>query len=404
MMAIQIHVTAMPRTILHLDLDAFFCAVEEQHDPALIGKPFAVGGQPDQRGVVASCSYAARTYGIHSAMPMARAVRLCRDLLIVPPHFDQYRAASEKVMQRLHNLTPLVEQISIDEAFLDVTMRREDGETLARRLQATIRQELGLPCSLGVASNKLVAKIANNVGKAGATRDAPPNAIHVVPPGQEAAFLAPMPARELWGVGPKTGEALARLGIRTIGDLAHWREIDLTQRFGKHGADLSKRSRGIDDSLVEPESATKSVSKEVTFSRDVRDGQALRRTLRQLSEEVGRKLRRDQLTGSTVKLKLRWEDFTTLTRQITLEQPTNHDDVIHGAALELFERNWTDGRPVRLIGVGVSSFREASQQLGLWEQTALSPEREKLEAALDELRERFGSRIIRRGSDLMDEE
>jgi DNA polymerase-4 len=205
-------------------------------------------------------------------------------------------------------------------------------------------------------------------------------------------------------VGPKTAESLARLGIRTIGDLARWREADLTQRFGKHGTDLSQRARGIDDSPVEPESETKSVSKETTFSRDVRDGQVLKRTLRQLSEEVGRKLRRDQLTGSTVKLKLRWQDFTTLTRQVTLEQPTNHDDVIYQAALDLFEHNWAQGRPVRLIGVGISGFREGSQQLGLWEQPTLSPEREKLEAALDELRERFGSRIIRRGSDLMEEE
>lgn len=353
--------------------------------------------------MVASCSYAARRYGIHSAMPMAHAVRLCRELLIVPPHFDQYRAASAKVMERLHDLTPLVEQISIDEAFLDVTMRREDGETLARRLQSSIRDGLGLPCSLGVASNKLVAKTATNVGKAGATRDAPPNAIYVVRPGQEAAFLAPMPVRELWGVGPKTAEALARLGIRTIGDLARWSEADLAQRFGKHGSDLARRAKGIDDSPVEPESETKSVSKEVTFSRDVGDRQMLRRTLRQLSEEVGRKLRRDQLAGSTVKLKLRWADFTTLTRQVTLEQATNHDDVICQAALDLFERNWTEGRPVRLIGVGVSGFREGSQQLGLWEQPSLSPEREKLEAALDELRERFGRHVIRRGSDLLED-
>lgn len=394
----------MPRTILHLDLDAFFCAVEEQRDPSLRGQPFAVGGQANQRGVVASCSYAARQFGVHSAMPMAQAVRLCRDLVIVPASHGIYHTASEKVMARLRDLTPLAEQISIDEAFLDVTMRREDGEALARRLQADIRDGLGLPCSLGVATNKLVAKIANNMGKAGATRSAPPNAITVVPPGTEAAFLAPLPVRELWGVGPKTAEALARLGIRTIGDLARWHESDLRQRFGKHGADLAQRAKGIDDSPVEPESETKSVSKETTFARDVRDGQVLRRTLRQLSEEVGRRLRQEGLSGGTVKLKLRWSDFTTLTRQVTLEQPTHHDDVIHAAAAELFEKVWSGGQPVRLIGVGVSGFREDSQQLGLWAQPGFSPQREKLEAALDELRERFGDRIIRRGSDLLDEE
>lgn len=186
-----------PRTILHLDLDAFYCAVEEQRDPSLRGRPFAVGGKPNQRGVVSSCSYAARRYGIHSAMPMSQAVRLCPNLIIVPPDHARYSAASAKVMERLHDMTPLVEQISIDEAFLDVTMRREDGELLARRLQAIIRDELHLPCSLGVATNKLVAKIATNVGKAGTNRDMPPNAICVVPPGQEAAFLAPLSVREL---------------------------------------------------------------------------------------------------------------------------------------------------------------------------------------------------------------
>lgn len=393
-----------PRTILHLDLDAFYCAVEEQRDPSLRGRPFAVGGKPNQRGVVSSCSYAARRYGIHSAMPMSQAVRLCPNLIIVPPDHARYSAASAKVMERLHDMTPLVEQISIDEAFLDVTMRREDGELLARRLQAIIRDELHLPCSLGVATNKLVAKIATNVGKAGTSRDMPPNAICVVPPGQEAAFLAPLPVRELWGVGPKTAEVLARFGIRTIGDLARWSESDLTLRFGKHGAELSKRAKGIDDSPVEPESETKSISKEITFARDERDGQVLRRTLRQLAEGVGRRLRQEGLSGSTVKLKLRWADFTTITRQITLEQPTRHDETIITAALDLFDKVWTAGQPVRLIGVGVSGFREESEQLGLWEASSQSQERVKLEATLDHLRERFGEGIIRRGSDLMDDD
>jgi DNA polymerase-4 len=393
-----------PRTILHLDLDAFYCAVEEQRDPALRGRPFAVGGKPNQRGVVSSCSYAARRYGVHSAMPMAQAVRICPNLIVVSPDHSRYSAASAKVMERLHDITPLVEQISIDEAFLDVTMRREDGELLARQLQATILDELQLPCSLGVATNKLVAKIATNVGKARTNRDAPPNAILVVPVGQEAAFLAPLPVRELWGVGPKTAEVLAKFGIRTIGDLARWSESDLTIRFGKHGADLSKRAKGIDESPVEPESETKSISKETTFARDERDGQTLRRTLRQLAEGVGRRLRQEGLSGSTVKLKLRWSDFTTITRQITLDHPTRHDEVIHTAALDLFDRVWTTGQPVRLIGVGVSGFREQSEQLGLWEKSSHSQEHAKLEATLDNLRERFGDSIIRRGSDLMDDD
>src|SRR5262245_61933816 len=205
--------TSMPsatnRTIIHLDLDAFFCAVEEQRDPSLRGKPFAVGGRPESRGVVSSASYAARRFGVRSAMPMSTAVRHCPDLIVVPPHHLAYRAASQQVMERLHTITPLVEQISIDEAFLDVTALGEPGQTIAARLQATIRDELGLSCSLGVAANKLVAKIATDVGKSLVRSGQMPQAICVVPPGDEAAFLAPLPTTALWGVGPRTAEKLA---------------------------------------------------------------------------------------------------------------------------------------------------------------------------------------------------
>jgi DNA polymerase-4 len=390
------------RKILHLDLDAFFCAVEEGRNPSLRGKPFAVGGRPDQRGVVSSCSYAARRFGVHSAMPMSQAVRLCPGLIVVPPTFSAYRQASGQVMTLLNDLTPFVQQISIDEAFLDVTMLPGEGETLARHLQAAIRDQLGLPSSLGVATNKLVAKIANNIGKSGAKRDAPPYAITVVPPGQEAAFLAPLPVRELWGVGPKTAESLARLGIVTIGDIARWPEDDLKRRYGKNGADLASRARGIDDSPVEPETETKSVSKETTFTRDVRDADVLHRTIRQLSDGVGRQLRKEGLSGRTIKIKLRWADFTTLTRQVTLNAPTQHDAEICAAAIALFDKTWVKGRAVRLIGVGVSGFDEGSHQLGLWD--APPPEQDnRLESALDKLRDRFGEGIIRRGSDLLEE-
>ena len=250
----------MTRTILHLDLDAFFCAVEEQHNKALVGKPFAVGGDPQKRGVVASCSYAARKFGVRSAMPMARAVRLCPDLIVVSRHMGDYSAMSRKVMAILHRLTPLVEQLSIDEAFLDVTGLPGDGEQIARQLQARIRDELDLPASLGVASNKLIAKIANNIGKASATGDGPPNAINVIAPGAEAAFLAPLPVRELWGVGPKTAQRLRQMNVETIGDLTRWSERDLAMRFGKLGHDLARRAMGIDNRPVQTEHETKSVS------------------------------------------------------------------------------------------------------------------------------------------------
>ena len=240
----------MPRTILHLDLDAFFCAVEELHEPSLRGKAFAVGGRSEERGVVASCSYAARRFGVHSAMPTSRALRLCPGLLVISHHRGNYGEMSEKVMQRLHDLSPLVEQISIDEAFVDISDLHEPPETIARRLQKRVNDELGLPCSVGVATNKLVAKIATEVGKKTAKKDQPPNAVTVVPPGTEAAFLEPLPATMLWGVGSKTAAKLAGVGIKTIGDIARAPEADLIHRFGENGRDLSRRARGEDDSPI----------------------------------------------------------------------------------------------------------------------------------------------------------
>lgn len=391
----------MTRKILHLDLDAFFCAVEEQRDSSLRGRAFAVGGRPDERGVVASCSYAARKFGVHSAMPMSQALRLCPDLIVVPSRHGVYGDVSRRVMAVLRDLTPVVEQVSIDEAFLDVSGRREPAEMLARGLQAAIRDDLGLPCSLGVATNKLVAKIANTVGKAQADGPGPPNAITVVPPGQEAAFLAPLDVRELWGVGPKTAERLAGMGIHTIGDLAAWPADDLARRFGKHGADLARRARGDDDRPLETEHEAKSISKETTFAADVSDGKLLRETLLELSTGVGRRLRRAGLSGPTVKLKLRWADFTTLTRQTTLRQPTDQDSVIYETALALFEATWERGRPVRLLGVGVTGLDETAYQLPLWE-TGSAEERRLLEA-LDALRDRFGEGVVKRGSQLRDE-
>ena len=388
----------MKRKIIHLDLDAFFCAVEEKRDPGLRGKPFAVGGRPEERGVVASCSYAARRFGIHSAMPMARALNLCPGLLIVPSRHGVYSQVSRQVMQHLKDLTPLVEQISIDEAFLDVSDLSETGEAIARRLQASIQRDPGLPCSLGVATNKLLAKTANDVGKAANRSDHPPNAITVVPPGQEAAFLAPLPVEALWGVGPKTAERLAEMGIHSIRDLAHWPAADLRRTFGKMGQEMATRAQGIDDRPVATSHETKSISQETTFSQDVRDGEVLRRTLRALAEGVGGRLRSAGLYASTVKIKLRWADFSTLTRQVTLEQATDQDLEISATALELFENTWPKGKAVRLIGVGVSGLGPLVRQLSLWDQD--NEKERRLQSAVDELRQRFGSKALRRGSDL----
>lgn len=385
----------MPRTILHLDLDAFFCAVEEIHNPSLRGVAFAVGGSPDQRGVVASCSYAARHKGVRSAMPMARALRLCPELIVVSHRHHFYGEVSEQVMARLHKLSPLVEQISIDEAFVDISDLPGSPENIAGRLQSQIRSELSLPCSIGIASNKLVAKIATEVGKKSAVGTAPPCAITVVPPGRESEFLSPLPASMLWGVGPKTEARLADLGIHTIGDIAAWPENDLAQRWGENGRDLHRRALGIDDRPISTEREAKSISQETTFSRDVRDDHELEKTLRQLAEQVGYQLRENELAGRTIKLKLRWPDFTTLTRQTTLASPTDNDGVISEAAIKLMKTVRRSNQYVRLIGVGVSGLGRPVRQLGLWDADAQKAQR--LQSAVDELREKFGRRIIHHG-------
>lgn len=383
------------RKIIHFDLDAFYCAVEEQRDPKLRGKPFAVGGRPEERGVVASCSYPARQLGVRSAMPMSQALKLCPTLLIVPARHRAYGRVSQQVMARLHRLTPRVEQLSIDEAFLDVTLLTDTAESIARQLQMTIRTELRLPCSLGVATNKLVAKIATNIGKAAVRGGAPPNAIRVVPPGHEAAFLAPLPCEELWGVGPKTAERLHALGMATIGDIARWPEAELVSRFGKSGHDLAQHAKGIDHRTVEPQRATKSISQETTFVRDVRDGEQLRRILGEQAAVVSHELKRKRLTAATVKLKLRWSDFTTISRQSTFAQPVDDEAQLAAAALHLFDQEW-HGELVRLIGVGVSGLSNAARQLSLWD--APNEKEERLWQAVETLRKRFGNQAIQRGA------
>lgn len=387
--------TSQYRKILHIDLDAFFCAVEELRDPDLKGKPFAVGGSPEGRGVVASCSYPARLHGVRSAMPMTQAIRRCPDLLIVPHGHRIYGEHSRQVMAKLRQLTPLVEQLSIDEAFLDVSDLPDEAEEIAHHLQATINRELKLPCSLGVASNKLVTKIANDVGKSQVRTGDYPNRVTVIPPGQEAQFLAPLPVRALWGVGPKTAERLEVLGIQSIGEIAAYSEEKLVRYFGNLGRNLRRRAKGIDERPVITEHDVKSVSKEITFAQDVADERELLRTLKRLSEGVGSNLRRKELFGSTVKIKLRWPDFTTITRQSTLARPTNQDDEIFASARDLFSREWRRGRAVRLLGVGVSGLNEGYRQMSIWDVSGVDEER--LQTTLDELRQKYGRKVVQRG-------
>ena len=392
----------MPRTILHIDLDAFFCAVEETQNPELRDKAFAVGGKPDERGVVASCSYAARRMGVRSAMPMSKALRLSPRLIIVSARHNLYSEVSRQVMERLHDLTSRVEQISIDEAFLDISDIRAQPETIARTLQARIRDELQLPCSIGIASNKMVAKIATEVGKSlvlSNTRSdekiAPPNALTIVPAGEEASFLSALPADMLWGVGPKTFARLNELGIHTIGDIAKWPESEMIRMFGENGRDLARHAKGIDDRPLTTERETKSISQEITFSRDVRDDKALEKTVREQSAEVARQLRKNELAGSTVKLKMRWPDFTTLTRQTTLDHRTDQEEEIAKAALDLLRSVRKPNQAVRLIGVGVSGLGQPIRQLGLWD---MDNERSRrLQETVEALQEKYGNNIIHKG-------
>jgi DNA polymerase-4 len=376
-----------PRTILHVDLDAFFCSVEELYASDLRGTPFVVAGDPQGRGVVASASYAARPFGVRSAMPTSRALRLCPGLRVVRPRHALYGRISERIMTRLRDAAPLVEQISIDEAFLDVSDDPRPGAAVAENLRLTIRESFSLPSSWGVAANKLVAKIATEVGK--------PEGLIVVPPGEEASFLAPLPVQMLWGVGPKARERLEALGVRTIGDLAAQAPAWLETEFGPSGTELAARARGEDTRPVEPSREPRSVSSETTFARDIADGQALRRTLQELSESVGTRLRQAGLAGTTIRLKLRWPDFTTITRQAGLTQPTDQDGEIYQAVAGLFEKVWRSGRPVRLIGVGVAGLGPKLRQLSLFDRAWQADDR--LLAAIDSIRTRYGAEAVRKG-------
>lgn len=390
------HMAESSRTIIHLDLDAFFCAVEELLNPDLRGKPFAVGGSPQGRGVVASCSYAARQYGVRSAMPMAQAIRKCPDLIICRGQHKEYGRKSREVMAILRSRTPLVEQISIDEAFLEIPEQSLQPYDYGKELHAQILGETKLPCSLGIASNKLVAKIATDVGKASVKTSTYPNAIQLVPPGKEAAFLAPLPIEMLWGVGPKTAERLAALGIYTIGELAGWQREDLYKRLGKYGYDLHTRAQGIDNRQIVTYREPKSFSQENTFSRDVLDEKQLRDQIEKQSLRVSKSLIKHNHVGSTIRVKIRWPDFTTITRQTTLAIPTNNHEIIFETALQLFKENWDGKTPIRLIGVGVGHLQAPSRQLSLWEKTDYK-KMAKIEATLHQVKKRFGDHLLTKG-------
>ncbi len=377
------------RTILHVDLDAFFAAVEQRDRPELRGRPVIVGGGggEDGRGVVSAASYEARVFGVHSAMSLREAYRRCPDGVFLPVDGRRYQAASRDVMTVLRRFTPLVEPISIDEAFLDVTGSAAlfgDGASIARQIKAAVRAEVGLTASVGVATTRLVAKIASDLRK--------PDGLVVVPVGEETAFLAPLPIARLWGVGEKTAAALAEYAVRTIGDLAALPPDLIERRFGKHGASLVERARGIDPDPVHDGDPAKSVGHEHTFDVDTSDPEVIERTLLAMAEGVSGRLRSAGVRAGTIAVKIRDSGFRTITRQRTLAEATDLTEPIFQTALEL-ARPEIRGVRVRLLGVTASNLGER-EQLALFEPT--EPRRRRAVEAADLLRRRYGERAVTR--------
>ncbi|MFV2062373.1 MAG: DNA polymerase IV [Chloroflexota bacterium] len=375
-------------TKLHVDLDAFFAAIEQRDRPELRGKPVVVGvGGATDRGVVSAASYEARRFGIHSAMPLRTAAALGRGVIFVPVDGRKYASVSRQVMEILRRFTPVVEQISIDEAFLDVAGSEAlhgSPVKIARSIKTTIDSELRLVASVGVAASRLVAKVASDLEK--------PDGLVVVEPGNEAAFLAPLPIARLWGVGARTAAGLSEYGVRTIGDLAELPDDLLSRRFGKQGPLLAQRARGVDPAPVSPADSARSVSHEHTFGIDTSDREALERTLLALSEGVASRLRGGHVKAQTIAVKVRDQSFMTVSRQRTLRDPTDQTETIFHIALEL-ARPQFKGIKVRLLGVAASHLRRG-EQMALFDSE--DERRKRATEAADLIRKRYGPKAIRR--------
>ncbi len=395
---------ARERVIMHVDMDAFFAAIEQRDNPELRGRPVVVGADPKEgkgRGVVATCSYEARAYGIHSAMPISQAWRRCPEAAYVRPRGDVYAQVSRQVRAVLEEFTPQIEPVSIDEAFLDVTGtpglsrgKRALAEAIARRIEEVTR----LTASLGVAPNKMIAKIASDMDK--------PRGIVIVEPDEAQSFLRPLPTAKLWGVGEKTREILERLGIRTVGDLADFDQAGLVRRLGKHGEHLWNLARGRDQRPVEPPGEAKSVGNEHTFETDTDDLQQVEGTLMCLCEKVAGRLRAAGLRGRTVTTKVRFEDFTTLTRAKTADDMLDEETQIYAVAVRNLRRADIEGRKVRLVGVSVSGFEEGGEhQTSLFDRPAPGEagddeKRRRLAEAIDYIKGRYGDDALRRGGSM----
>lgn len=378
-------------TIIHADLDAFFVSVEQVFQPELKGKPVVVGGRPDRRGVVAAASYEARAFGLHSGMPLATAVRLCPQAIFIEGNFHRYLDASKKFMAILADFSPFIEPGGLDEAYLDVTGFESLHGTIrqmAMAIKQRVKNEQGLAVSIGVAPCKVVAKVASDYSK--------PDGLIEVPQGQEAAFLAPLPIGKLPGIGKKTEQVLRGLGIKTLGELARMSKAGLKSRFGVFGEMLHCFANGIDDRKVLPPGAAKSISRETTFARDTRDSVFLEATLRYLCERVGTDLRMQGKQAKCISMKLRYADFTTISRSKSVKQAIDADQTISSVGLELLQRALiADRQPVRLIGIGVSNLMEPGKQLSMFDHSVRRLE--KLNQAIDRIRFKYGFTAIQTG-------
>jgi DNA polymerase-4 len=371
-------------------MDAFYASVEQLDNPDLKGKPVIVGGT-SKRGVVSAASYEARKYKIHSAMPIAQAMKLCPRGVFLPVRMKRYKEISDKVLAIFQRYTPLIEPLSLDEAFLDVTASSKlfgSAEEIAAKIRRDVFQETGLTVSAGVASSKLVAKIASDLNK--------PDGLTIVPSGTEAEFLAPLPIKRLWGVGKKAQETLLLLGVHTIGDIVTLPEKLLEQKFGKHGIGLRRKALGLDDRDVEIEHETKSVGHEFTFETDLVELEIIRRELLELAGMVAKRLRRYQLQGKTITLKVKYHDFKQVTRSSTITEHIADSKRIYQEVIQLLQKTDAGEKPLRLLGISVSGLRmeNGSGQQLLFPGVQTTEKRKNINKALDAIQEKFGSTAI----------
>ena len=387
----------MARCIFHIDLGALFVSVEQALNPELKGKPVIVGGAPERRGVVASASYEARTVGIHAAMPSAKARRLCPQAIFIRPHFSLYKDASAKFMEILGDFSPHIEPLGLDEAYLDVTGCEElygSPQKLALAIKERINKELNLTASMGIATCKVVAKIASDLSK--------PDGLLEIAPGEEQAFLNPLPIAKLPGVGKKTEQVLKETGITTIGELASLPLDTIKRQLGATGAVLHSYARGIDDREVEAPGEAKSISQELTFAHDTLDRNFLEANLHSLCQEVCQDLRSQNKRAKCVAIKLRYSDFKTITRQVTSKEASNITRVVFATAQQLLSKALAQQeKPVRLIGIRISSLVDEGKQLPLFGSGMKKPEH--LDKAIDKIRSKYGSTAIKTGNSISSE-